>query len=63
MKAYRVEATLKFPSCYHSGYEFTIYAKNKAEAIKKARRDATNEGHTKQDGALVYKVIELETAR
>lgn len=60
MKTYRVEATLKFPSCYHTGYEFTIYAKNKADAIKKARNDAAREGHTRQDGPLIYKAYEEE---
>lgn len=61
MKSYNVEAKLKFPSCYHTGYSFTIYAKNKADAIKKARREAFNEGHNnKHDGALIYSITETE---
>lgn len=59
MKQYEVEARLKFPSCYHSGYDFTIYAKNKADAIKKARNEAAREGHTKHDGPLNYKATEV----
>ena len=60
MKTYQVEAKLKFPGCYHTGYSFTIHAKTKAEAIKHARRDAFNEGHTKQDGALIYIAKEVD---
>jgi hypothetical protein len=59
-KTYRVEARLKFPSCYHTGYDLTVAAKTKADAIKKARKDVANEGHTKQDGALTYKAYEAD---
>ena len=58
LKTYRVEARLKFPSCYHSGYDFEVQAATKAEAIKRARREAAWSGHTKQDGALVYRAEE-----
>lgn len=58
MKRYTVAAKLKFPSCYHSGYEFEVYAKTKADAIKKARGMVWNEGHTKQDGALKFTAVE-----
>jgi hypothetical protein len=54
MKTYRVTAALKFPGCYHTGYEFTIHAKSKVDAIKQARKEARLEGHTRQDGPLVY---------
>jgi len=57
-KTYRVEARLKFPSCYHSGYDFTVAAKTKADAIKSARKEAHYSGHTKQDGPLVYTATE-----
>jgi hypothetical protein len=60
MKKYEVTARLKFPSCYHTGYDFEIYAKNKAEAIKSARKQAFNEGHTKQDGPLSYSAQEVD---
>lgn len=60
MKKYTVEAKLKFPSCYHSGYEFEIYAKTKADAIKSARKRVWAEGHTKQDGALKFSAVETE---
>ena len=55
MKTYIVTADLKFPSCYHRGYEFEIHAPNKAAAIKSARRLAFNEGHhSRIDGPLSY---------
>lgn len=54
LKTYEVTAALKFPGCYHTGYQFTVYAANKAEAIKVARREAAREGHTRMDGPLVY---------
>lgn len=57
-KTYRVEARLKFPACYHSGYDFEIIAKTKAEAIKRARKEAFNSGHTRQDGPLIYKAYD-----
>lgn len=58
MKSYLVEARLKFPSCYHTGYDLTIYATTKAEAIKKARKEVFLEGHTRKDGALSFKAFE-----
>ena len=58
MKTYIVTAKLKFPSCYNSGYEFTIAAKNKAEAIKRARVEVSYAGHTRMDGALSYSATE-----
>lgn len=61
-KTYRVEARLKTPGSYHSGYDFTVYAKTKGEAVKYARKDAYNQGHTRQDGALVFKAYEEEGA-
>ncbi|HET8729515.1 MAG TPA: hypothetical protein VFM34_00180 [Moraxellaceae bacterium] len=59
-KLYRVTAKLKYPGCYHTGYEFLIHAGNKADAIKTARRHAAYEGHTRQDGPLSYTAIETE---
>lgn len=59
-KTYQVEARLKFPSCFHNGYDFTISAKNKADAIKKARKEAFYSGHTRQDGPLTYTATETE---
>jgi hypothetical protein len=57
-KTYLVEARLKFPSCYHSGYDFRISAKTKADAIKSARKEAAYSGHTRHDGPLIYRAIE-----
>lgn len=48
---YLVTATLKFPSCFHSGWEAEVYAKNRKDAIKQGRRMVQREGHfTRQDG-------------
>jgi len=58
-KTYLVEARLKFPYCYHTGYDFTITAKTKADAIKSARKEAAYSGHTRQDGPLIYKATEV----
>lgn len=59
MKTYRVEANLKFPSCYNTGYEFEVIALTKADAVKRARKLVFYEGHTKIDGPLSYKAFEL----
>lgn len=57
-KTFEVAARLKFASCYHSGYDFTIHARTKADAIKQARKQAAYEGHTKHDGPLSYSATE-----
>ena len=57
-KTYKIEARLKFPSCYNSGYDFVISAKTKADAIKSARKEAAYSGHTRHDGPLVYTALE-----
>lgn len=60
MKTYIVTAKLVHPSCYHSGYEFEVHAKTKADAIKSARNMVWREGHTRQDGGLRYSASEAE---
>lgn len=57
-KTYQVAARLVQPGCFHTGYDFTVAAKNKAEAIKRARQLAWGEGHTRQDGSLRYTATE-----
>lgn len=59
-KTYEVKARLKFPSCFHTGYDFTVHAKNKADAIKQARKEASREGHSRHDGPLSYTATEAE---
>jgi len=59
-KTYEIDARLKFMNCYNSGYIFTIIAKNKADAIKRARREIGNHGHTRQDGPISYRATEIE---
>jgi hypothetical protein len=54
MKTYVVNARLLYPSCYHSGYEYVIHAKNGVDAIKQARNKVRYDGHTRQDGPLKY---------
>jgi hypothetical protein len=58
-KTFEVQARLANPGCYHSGYDFTIIARTKAEAVKLARKEATNAGHTRMDGALRYSATEV----
>lgn len=53
-KTYKVEAKLKNPGYYNRGYDMTICAKSKAEAIKQARKQVQDMGHTRQDGPLTY---------
>ena len=43
MKRYEIEARLKFASCFNSGYNFEVIGKNKADAIKRARREIGNQ--------------------
>lgn len=59
-KTYEIEATLKFPSCFNSGYRFEVFAKNKADAIKRARREIGNHGHSRHDGPISYRATEVE---
>ncbi len=59
MNEYLVRATLTNPGCYNSGYEYTVLAANKVEAIKRARGYVRNDGHTRQDGPLKFSATEL----
>lgn len=59
LKLYQVEAKLKFPGCYHTGYSYEFPAKNKADAIKAARRFVWSDGHTRQDGPLIFIATEI----
>lgn len=59
-KTYEVQARLVHPGCFHTGYDFTVTARNKAEAIKQARKLAAHEGHTRQDGPLRYTATEQD---
>lgn len=56
---YVVTATLKNPGCYHSGWETTVKAKNKADAIKYAKSDAKREMiFDRHDGPVTWKAVE-----
>lgn len=60
-KTYEVAARLKFPSCFHNGYDFTVSAKNKTDAIKQARRMVHDEGHSgRVDGPISYSATEVQ---
>ena len=63
MNRYLVTASLKSASCYNRGYEFEVVAKNSAEAIKSARKQIVNHGHTRQDGSLTYRAVKQEGVR
>ncbi|CAM5563986.1 hypothetical protein [Eoetvoesiella caeni] len=55
LRSYRVTITLKFPSVTHSGCELRIDAKNKTEAISKARSEVRREClYDRHDGPLTY---------
>ena len=46
---YTVTMSFKFPSWdEREGYEYTCYASSKADAIKQARRRASDDGHMGQ---------------
>lgn len=56
MTSYTVTATLKYPSCYHSGWETEIRANTKAEAIKWARAEANRKCiFDRHDGPVAWK--------
>jgi hypothetical protein len=58
MQTYTVTATLKTASHgsagRHDGYEVEVIAKNKAEAISKARPKVRNMGWDRWEGPLKY---------
>jgi hypothetical protein len=62
MKPYTVTATLKFSghgsAGRHNGYEVTVYAKTKAEAVSKARPMVARMGWDRHEGPLSYKAEE-----
>jgi hypothetical protein len=58
-KTFEVQARLVHPGCFHTGYDFTISARTKADAIKRARQLVWGEGHTRMDGSLRYTATEI----
>lgn len=55
MNRYIVIVKLKFPSATHGGCELTIDAKNKADAISKARQEVRRQClYDRHDGSLLY---------
>ena len=58
MKTYIVTAALKFAGYSnhgrHTGYEVTVHAKNKADAIKAARPRVRDMGWDRHEGPLTY---------
>jgi len=59
MKTYTVLQTIQYPSWLEvNGIPYTVEASSKAEAIKKARREAWHSGHYGgQQGRRTFKVI------
>lgn len=46
---YSVKMSFKFPAWdERNGYEYSVYAKSKADAVKQARRMASADGHMGQ---------------
>lgn len=65
LKTYRVTATYR-TARYGSagmdgGYEYTVTAATKADAVSEARKKVARDGHTKMDGALSYVATLEET--
>lgn len=62
MKTYTVTGSLTFAGHasqgIHDGYEVTVSAKNKAEAIKIARPKVRNMGYDRHEGPLTYQAAE-----
>jgi hypothetical protein len=62
MKWYLVKADLKFPPCDDKGAEFILWAKNKVDAIKQARREVRIEClYGRPDGPLIYSATETNS--
>ncbi len=60
MIKYIVIVTAVNPAYGERPGELEIIARNQAEAIKQARREMVNRGHTRQDGPLRYKAVAAE---
>lgn len=57
-KTYTVTVMPKYPAWDDRGAEFEIYAKNRAEAIKQARKQVFNEClYGRPDGPLIYRAV------
>jgi hypothetical protein len=56
MNRYLVTVTAKHPAAGEHPGTFEFDARNSADAVKQARREMWNRGHTRQDGPLIFKV-------
>jgi hypothetical protein len=54
---YRVEVRAKFPACGEYPGMIEVTARNAKDAISIARREMARNGHTRQDGPLVYRIV------
>jgi hypothetical protein len=45
---------IRYGDTRDAGYSYIIQAKNKADAIKDARKRVWLDGHTRQDGTLIF---------
>lgn len=59
-RKYQVEAKLKYPEVANNGYVFEVHAKDRMEAIQKARKLISNEGHTRKHGRLSLFAVEIK---
>lgn len=61
MKSYIVTVIPKFPAYDDKGARLEIYAKNRAEALKQARKEVFNEClYGRPDGPLIYRAVVAE---
>lgn len=56
LKEYRVEVRAKFPAYGEIPGIIEVVARNAKDAISAARREMARNGHTRQDGPLVYAI-------
>jgi len=63
VKSYRVTLRFQHPAWDEvDGVVFSVNATSKAEAIRIARRDAYNAGHTSGGGRMSFTAVEAESA-
>lgn len=57
MKIYHVEVSLKFPPYGERPSIIEVFAKDSKDAFRKARKEMENNGHTRQDGPLICRLV------
>jgi hypothetical protein len=57
LKPYRVEVAAKYPPCGERPSVLEVYARTAKDAIRCARREVWRNGHTRQDGPMLYRIV------